>query len=210
MDSSFLRPSELDVTRVIDALANHLRRFPGVTAGEILVADRRHLDLNIDAIEEWARYARAITLNLQRRADAFFLRIGEKAAGARVHGRDQHDGRGIINRAKGAGDGDVAVFQRLPHDLEHVAPELWQFVEEQNAVVGKGDFPRLWDGSAADEPGIGNRVVRRAKRTGGDDRRAVQDSHDTVNLGRLESLGERQVGKNGGEPFRQHRLTRAR
>jgi hypothetical protein len=81
------------------------RYFAGVATGKILVAYRRDLDLNIDAIEERAGYARAIALDLQRRADAFFLRIGEKTARAGVHRRDQHDGRGIIDRAEGAGRG---------------------------------------------------------------------------------------------------------
>jgi hypothetical protein len=38
------------------------------------------------------------------------LRVGEKAAGARIHcGHEHHAGR-IIDRAEGAGDGNVAVF----------------------------------------------------------------------------------------------------
>jgi hypothetical protein len=143
MDGSFLKAPELDVARLIDALANRLRGFPGVTAGEILVANRRHFDLNVDAIEERSGDARAIALDLERRADAFFLRIGKKAARARVHRRDEHDGRGIIDRAEGAGDGDVAVFERLAHHFEHVAPELRQFVEEQNPIVAQIDRPIL-------------------------------------------------------------------
>ena len=106
-------------------------------------ADRRHFDLNVDAIEERAGDAGTIALDLQRRADAFFLRVGEKAAGARVHRGDQHDTGGIIDRAEGAGDGDVAVFQRLPHDLEDVAPEFRQLVEEQDTVTVTKDIPIL-------------------------------------------------------------------
>ena len=140
MNVSFLKPLQLNRARIIDPLADQLRRFAGVAAGEILVADRRHFDLNVDAVEERAGDAGAIALDLQRRADAFFLRIGEKAAGTRIHGGDQHDAGGIIDRAEGAGDGDVAVFQRLPHDLEDVAPEFRQLVEEQDTVVGEGDF----------------------------------------------------------------------
>jgi hypothetical protein len=78
-----------------------------------------------------------------RRSDAFFLRIGEEAAGARVHRCDEHDSGGIIDRAEGAGDGDVAVFQRLAHDLEHVAPEFRQFVKKQDTVTALPDRPIL-------------------------------------------------------------------
>ena len=174
VDVSFLEPLQLNRPRVIDPLADELRRFAGVAAGEILIADRRHFDLNVDAVEERAGDTGAIALDLQRRADAFLLRVGEKAAGTRVHCGDQHDAGGIIDRAEGAGDGDVAVFQRLPHDLEDVAPEFRQLVEEKDAVVREGDFTGFGYGSAADQTGIGNRVMRRAKRTRGDDRRAVQ------------------------------------
>ena len=78
---SFLKPLQLNRARIVDPLADELRRFAGVAAGEILIADRRHFDLNVDAIEERAGDAGAIALDLQRRADAFFLRIGEKTAG---------------------------------------------------------------------------------------------------------------------------------
>ena len=143
VDVSFLKPLQLNRPRIIDALANHLRGFSGVAAGEVLIADRRHFDLNVDAIEERAGDARAIALDLQRRADAFFLRIGEKTAGARVHGRDQHDAGGIIDRAERARNGDIAVLQRLPHDLEDVAPEFRQLVEEQDPIAVTIDRPFL-------------------------------------------------------------------
>ena len=41
VDGPFLKPSKLDVARVIDALADELGRFAGVSARKILVADRR-------------------------------------------------------------------------------------------------------------------------------------------------------------------------
>jgi hypothetical protein len=78
-------------------------------------------------------------LDLERRADAFFLRIGEKTAGARVHRCDEHDGGGIIDRAEGAGDRDVAVFQGLAHHFEHVGPEFRKFVKEQHPIVAQID-----------------------------------------------------------------------
>ena len=36
---------------------------------------------------------------------------------------------------EGARDDDGAVFQRLPHDLEYVAPEFRQFVKEHDNVM---------------------------------------------------------------------------
>jgi hypothetical protein len=64
MDGSFLEALELDVARVIDALANHLRRFAGIAAGEILITYGRHFDLDIDAIEKRTRNLRTIALDL--------------------------------------------------------------------------------------------------------------------------------------------------
>jgi hypothetical protein len=140
---SFLKPLQLNRPHVVDPLADELRGFAGVAAGEILIADRRHFDLNVDAVEERAGDAGAIALDLQRRADAFFLRIGEKTARTRDHGGDQHDAGGIVDRAEGAGDRDVAVFQRLPHDLEDVAPEFRQLVKEQDPITAPIDRPFL-------------------------------------------------------------------
>jgi hypothetical protein len=140
---SFLKSLQLNDPRIIDPLADELRRFAGVAAGEILIAYRRHFDLNVDAVEERAGDPGAITLNLQRRADAFFLRIGKKAARARIHCGDEHDAGGVVDRAERTGDGDVAVFQRLPHDLEDVAPEFRQLVEEKNPIIATIDRPFL-------------------------------------------------------------------
>ena len=42
---------------------------------------------------------------------------------------------------EGARDGDAAVFQGLQHDLEHVAPEFRQFVEEEDSVTAQIDRP---------------------------------------------------------------------
>jgi hypothetical protein len=81
VDAPFLKTLQLNHARVIDALANGLREFAGVAAGEVLVTYRRHFDLNVDTIEEGAGDTGAVALDLQRRADAFLLRVGEKAAG---------------------------------------------------------------------------------------------------------------------------------
>ena len=69
-------------------------------------------------------YFRAVALNLERRAGALFLRVGEKTAGARVHRSHQHETGGVIDRPYGARNGYVAVFQGLAHHLENVALEL--------------------------------------------------------------------------------------
>ena len=76
-----MKALQLNRARIINSLANDLRRFAGVAAGEVLITDRRHFDLDVDAVEKRAGDAGAIALDLQRRADTFLLRVGEKAAG---------------------------------------------------------------------------------------------------------------------------------
>jgi hypothetical protein len=88
----------------------------------------------------------------------------------------------------------ATVFQWLTHDLEHVARKLWQFVQEQDAIVRQRDLARTRNGSAANESSVGNRVVRRAKRAHADQSSAgIEHAGNTVNLGGLEGLfkGER-------------------
>jgi hypothetical protein len=46
------------------------------------------------------------------------------------------EGRQIVfYNSHTSGDGDVAVFQWLPHDLEDVAPEFRQFVQKQDSIT---------------------------------------------------------------------------
>ena len=142
---SFVESLQLNRSRLVDASREStLEALAGVFAGELLIAQAGDFDLDIDAIEQRAGDFRAVALDLQRRADAFLLRIGKKSADARIHRRDQHEARGIIDRTHGARDGNVAIFQRLAHDFENVAAKLRQLVEEKHAVVGERDFARAW------------------------------------------------------------------
>ena len=84
------------------------------------------------------------------------------AAGAGVHGGDELEARGEVAFHRGAADGDVAVFQRFAQHFEDAAVEFGQFVEKEDAVVGKADFARFGDGAAANQRGGGAAVVRRA------------------------------------------------
>ena len=64
MNVSFLKALQLNYPRIIDPLADKLRRFAGVATGEVLIADGRHFDLNVDAVEERAGDTGAIALDL--------------------------------------------------------------------------------------------------------------------------------------------------
>ena len=88
---------------------------------EFAVVDLRDLDVDVDAVEQGAGDALAVGFDLAWRAAAFAFRIAEVAAGAGVHGGDEHEAGGEGEAAGGAGDGDLAVFERLAQDLERGA-----------------------------------------------------------------------------------------
>ena len=132
---------------------------PGLGPPQFLDGERRRLDVEIDAVEQRAADARAVALDLRGRAAALMARVAEVAAGAGVHRRDEHEAAGQRDLAGAARDGDLAVLQRLAHDLERGAFEFRQLVEKQHAVVGEGDFAGAGDGAAAEQADVGDRVV---------------------------------------------------
>ena len=48
----------------------------------------------------------------------------------------------------------MKIFQGLAHHFEHVARELRQLVQKQDAIVSQADFARFGNGSSADQAGI--------------------------------------------------------
>ena len=117
---------------------------------------------------------------------------------------------GKVRRHGGAGDGDGAVFERLAEDFEDVAGELGELVEEEQAVVGEGDFAGARDHAAADEAGVGDGVVGRAEGAVGDEAFvAVEDAGDGVDLGGFEGFFEAQRREDGGQALGEHGLAGA-
>jgi hypothetical protein len=97
------------------------------------------------------------------------------------------------------------VFERLAHDFEDVAGEFGEFIEEEQAVVGERDFTGTWDGSAADEAGIGDGVMRGAEWTLSDEAGSgVEDAGDGVDLGGFESFIEGERREDGRKPLGEH------
>ena len=82
MKASFLKALELNSARSVDSFANRVGRLAGIAAGEILIAQRGHFDLDINPVEQGAGDFGAVALNLERSAAAFLLRIGKESARA--------------------------------------------------------------------------------------------------------------------------------
>jgi hypothetical protein len=65
------------------------------------------------------------------------------------------------------------LLQRLAQDLQHMAPELRQFIQKEHAVVRRRRFAWHRHVVAADQPRIRDGMVGRATRAGRDQRRTV-------------------------------------
>ncbi len=116
--------------------------------------------MQVDAVEERAADAAHVAFDLQRVAFAGVAGVAEVAAGARVHGGDQHEAGGKGGGVEGTRDGDRALLERLPEDFQAAAIELGQLVEEEDAVVGERDFAGRGRAAAADHAGIADGVMR--------------------------------------------------
>ena len=100
---------------------------------------------------------RSYIFNFTYRSIQFIQGKGTTTPGVEGGYEDGFGGEG--EGAGGAGDGDFAVFEGLAEDFEGGATEFGEFVEEEDSVVGEGDFARAGIGAAAEESGIGDGVV---------------------------------------------------
>ena len=76
------------------------------------------------------------------RADALLGGVAVVATRARIHACHEHEAGGIFGAILCSRNSDYAVFQRLAHDFEHIAVELWQLIEKEHPVVGQANFAR--------------------------------------------------------------------
>jgi hypothetical protein len=103
------------------------------------------------------------------------------------------------------------LFERLAPDLEDMAAELRELIQEEHAVVRPRHLARHRHVAPADQLRIRDGVVGRAKRAGRDQRRAVaSEARDAVDACGLNGLGEGHRRQDGGEPPCQHRRARPR
>ena len=208
--AGLLEAPALLLTRGHHAPAYLSRAFGCRTAAQLFILDGRHLNVNVDAIEQRAGDLGHVALDHRRRTHALARLVVEVAAGAWVHGRGQHEARREAERHGGARNGDGVILKRLPHHLQHVAWKLRQFVEEQQAVVCERDLARTRNDAAADQACVGDGVVRRAEGPLRNQARGcVQHAGDGVNLGGLQGFVKRERRKNRRQPLGQHRLAGA-
>jgi len=151
--------------------------------------DRRHIDMHVDPVQERPGETAAIALHLERAAGAGADPITQKSACTGIHGGHQHETGREVEAGGGPGNGHRAVLEGLAQHLEHMLFELRQFVEEKDAVMGQGNFTRSRHLPAADQAGIGNCIMGRAKGSGGEQRRFFgQEAGGGENFGGLDRL----------------------
>src|SRR5690606_6937857 len=107
------------------------RRFAGSASAHFGMADARHLQLEIDAIEQRPGNPPAVTCYLVGRAPAVAVGVAGMSAWAGIHGRYELEARRKFGLAGGSRNRDLPRFDRLAQDLEDAAVEFGQFIEKQ-------------------------------------------------------------------------------
>ncbi len=75
----------LPLARLLDALANLRRWFTHSVARQFFVIDPRHLNMNVDAVEERTAEAILVAHHLRERVGAFFGQVSPITTRAGVH-----------------------------------------------------------------------------------------------------------------------------
>ena len=110
-------------------------------------------------------------------------------------------------RAGRTGDRNLPVLQRLAQSFQRARAELGQLVQEEHPPVGQADLAGARPGPAADQPGVADGVVGRAKGAVQDEGRVRgQQPGDAIDLGHPQCLLDRHRWQDGGHRAGQQRL----
>src|SRR5439155_1261045 len=125
-----------------------------------------HLDVEVDAVEERPRDARAVAVDEGWRAAAAAGVVAEVAARAGVHGGDELEGGGEEDGAGPARDRDAALLERLPERLERVPPEpggpMSRRLCPPAAATSRARLAEGWPRTSARSPAASGAAARRA------------------------------------------------
>src|SRR5580698_7197555 len=89
------------------------RGYAQRTVDEFIGRDPRHLDAQIDPIEQWPRDALTVARDAAGAATAVARAVAEIAAGAGIHRGDELKSRRQLQSRRCARDGDGARLERL-------------------------------------------------------------------------------------------------
>lgn len=137
--------------------------------------------------------------------------VAEISTGTGIHCGHQHNAARIRYRPLRAGNGHTAVLDRLAEDLHGAAGKFRKFVQEQDPIVGEGELPRLWQGSASGKAVCGHRVMGRTEGPCPDEGSAGgQYPCNGMNFGGLDRFRKGHIRQDGGEPLGQHAFSGTR
>ena len=170
---------------------------------------RRHLDVQVDAVEQGPGDLGLVLQGTPGRPRAGQGRIVQVAAAAGVHGGDQLDPGGIGDVGVGARDRDPAGLERLAQGFQGGARKFRKFVHEQYAQVGERDFAGAHPQAAADQGRQRGRVVRVAERPLAQQPAVRELAGDRVDHGNLERLGRGERRQDAGQALGEHGLAGA-
>ena len=166
-DACAREAAQLDGACGVHPRLDHRRRFRRFPAAHRLEFHRGDADVEVDAVQQRAGDLFGVFFRVPVGAGAAAAGMSPPAAAAGIHRADQLEPGGHMQRAAGAGHGDLAVFQRLAHRFQHVPVELRQLVQKQNAVVGQRDLAGAQRRAAAGEGGSRGGVMGAAEGTPG-------------------------------------------
>src|SRR5438067_5057125 len=151
------------LARHAHACTDRCGRFPR-SSSELDCARTRHRDDEIEPVKECARELVAVARQSLRGTRALDVRIATRSTGTQVHRSDELEGRREANIARGTGDADDTVLQRLPERLERRPLELRQLVEQPPAAMREAGLARTQTRPTTDDRRRRGAVMRSAKR----------------------------------------------
>jgi len=201
----------LENTGGVYAGLDRCRRFGGFSAAHGFEFHGGDGYVEVDAVQQRTGDLFCVFFRLACRAGAAAAGMSSPAAPAGVHGAYQLKAGRHVQRAAGTGHGDFTVLQRLTHGLQNIPMEFRKLVEEEHAVVRKGDLAGAQGRAAAGEGGSRSGVVRTAEGTAGQQGIfGVGHACHGPNGGNGQRFVAAHVGQNGGQPLCQHALACAR
>ena len=148
----------------------------------------------------------SIARHLPRRASAAPARLARVAARTRIHRRDELKSCRKLGGAPRARNDDHSAFEGLAQRLQHVARELRQLVEKQNAEVREGQLAGT-QGAAADD-GRDRGGMQRASKWSADRSRRLTGRRSKARHRERLIIVERR--EQPGQTLREHGLARTR
>src|SRR5499426_3877843 len=172
---------------------------------EIGVGHGRHLEMEVDPVEERAGESGQVLLPLARRADAGIQRGA--AAAAWIGRADELEAGWEGRTPRRSRDDDRAVLERLAQGIEYPHGKLGQLVEEEDAEMGEAHLAGMRDAASPDEPGSRDRVMGRAERSLTDEPvPGREQAHHAPHGGHLDGFLQGERREDAAEPAGEHGL----